>query len=94
MKTRVALAALAAVAGMSLLGACGPDSELVASGRIHSCHMKALQTRIQANPQDTAATAELLDRAALLKAVVETAAPGKRAQLEVAIQKAVAKGCP
>jgi hypothetical protein len=77
-----------------LLGACGPDSELVASGKAHSCQIRAAQARLQANPQDVAAQNELRERAALLRTVIDTADPGDRAALEAAIQTAVSEGCP
>ena len=85
---------IVALFALLMLAACGPDRELVASGKAHRCEIQALQARLQANPQDQAAQAQLTERRELLQAVVETADQGDRAALEAAIQRAVDEGCP
>jgi len=76
------------------LSACGPDSGLVANGKIHSCDMIALQALLQANPTDTDLQEQLLRKREFLNAVIETSDEGDRAALEEAIQAAVlSEGC-
>ena len=81
------------VATLALLAACGPDAELVASGKIHSCTMASLQQQLQANPEDQGLQTQLREASELLQAVIESADEGDRADLQAAIHEAVAAGC-
>lgn len=85
--------ALALAGALSTLG-CGPDAELVASGKAHECAMQAARAQLEANPNDTAAQEALRERSELLQAVIGTAGEGERADLEAAIHAAAAEGCP
>ena len=81
------------VAALLTLAACGPDSILVESGKRHGCNIAALEAQIAANPTDESLQAELLDTNGMLVAVIDTADEGDRADLQAAIQEAVAAGC-
>jgi len=87
------LLSLAIPVALFALTACGPDSELVASGKIHVCGMQALEAQLEANPGDADLLSQLADKAGMLEAVIDTADEGDRADLSAAIQAAVAEGC-
>ena len=76
-----------------LLGACGPDSELVASGKAHACNLKKAAAELEKGPENADLQKKVKEHADLLKAVIDTADEGKRADLEAAIKAAVEKGC-
>lgn len=83
---------LLAVASLSLVG-CGPDSDLVASGKNHACTLAALTVQLEAEPKNEELQAQVQESAAFLQSVVESAGEGDRADLEAAIRDAVAEGC-
>jgi len=72
---------------------CGPDSELVANGKIHKCKLVELAKKLEAEPANTQVQKEIKETNEFLQAVISTADEGKRAALEEAINKAVAEGC-
>jgi len=86
------LCALVAVCALLVVG-CGPDSDLVASGKNHKCKLEALSKKLKADPTDAKVQAELKTTSEYLQAVIETADEGKRAALQGAIDKAFAEGC-
>lgn len=88
---RVLLAVVALCAFM--FAGCGPDAELVASGKAHKCKLLELAKKVQAEPTNTEVQAQIKTTTEDYMAVVETAEEGKRADLEAAINEAVAKGC-
>ena len=92
-RTRLMKVLLSLFATLFMLCACGPDSDLVASGKIHSCDMIALQAQLQANPTDTGLQAQLREKGELLNMVIQSSGEGDRAALHEAIQAAVAEGC-
>ncbi len=87
-----ALGAVLAACVLLAVG-CGPDSELVASGKIHKCKLADLATKLQAEPGNVKIQAEIKTVSDDLQAVINTADEGKRAELEQAINEAFAKGC-
>lgn len=92
MKERLSLV-IGALLAIGLASGCGPDAELVASGKAHACAMQALEAQLEASPGDADLLAQLEDKSGLLQAVIETADPGDQADLQAAIQQAVAEGC-
>ena len=81
-----------AICALLVVG-CGPDPDLVASGKIHSCKLAEATVQLQADPTNAALQKEVNDRASFLQTVVETADEGSRAALQEAITAAVAEGC-
>ncbi len=75
------------------LAACGPDADLIASGKAHSCRLQKATAGLARTPHDEALSAEVREATKLLQAVIETADEGKRAQLGKAIADAVSEGC-
>ena len=81
---------LAAV--LAFAGACGGvDSELVASGKVHSCAIQELERNLAADPENAELQNELEDRRALLETVISTGE--SPADLASAIAEA-AQNCP
>ena len=76
------------------LSACGPDAELVASGKAHVCALQELQARAQANPGDPGLAGQMAQRADFLEAVINSAPEGSRSALQEAINAAAVEGCP
>ena len=75
------------------LAACGPDSELVASGKAHSCRLQLSTKQLAQTPEDAALAADVREATELLQAVIDTVDEGKRSELGKAIAAEVAKGC-
>ena len=81
---------LAAVATLPV--ACGGvDSELVASGKVHSCAIQELERNLAGDPENAELQRELEDRRALLETVISTGE--SPADLASAIAEA-ARNCP
>ena len=76
-----------------LLAACGPDAELVASGKAHSCRLQQATKKLAENPEDASLAATVKDATELLQAVIDTVDESKRSELGKAIATEVAKGC-
>ena len=93
MNLRVLVSVLSVIAFMA--GCSGVDSELVASGKIHACKLAELEKQSgEEDPAKMAAlTAEKIETATLLTAVIETADEGDRSALGAAIKEAVSEGC-
>jgi hypothetical protein len=77
----------------ALLMGCGPDSELVASGKAHKCKLQELSKKLKDDPANAEVAAEIKTVSGYLTAVIESAEEGKRADLTAAIDKAFAEGC-
>ena len=75
------------------LAACGPDADLVASGKAHSCRLQQATRALAKNPEDATLAAEVKDATDMLQTVIDTADEGKRAELGKAIAAEVANGC-
>jgi len=75
------------------LAACGPDPDLVASGKAHSCRVQKATKQLAERPDDDALAAEVREATELLQTVIDTADQGDRAELGKAIAAEVAKGC-
>lgn len=86
------LGALVVLCALLALG-CGPDSELVASGKNHKCKLQALAGKLEAEPGNAEIQEEIKMVADDLRAVIETADDEKRPALQDAIDKAYAAGC-
>jgi predicted lipid-binding transport protein (Tim44 family) len=76
----------------SLLG-CGPDADLVASGKAHSCRLQNATRELADKPGDAALAADVKEATELLQTVIDSADEGERAALGKAIAAAVADGC-
>jgi hypothetical protein len=87
------LVLLPALSIVSLLAACGPDAELVKSGKIHTCNMQKANEGLKEKPDDADLAAQAKEASELLDTVIETAPEGQREALKAAIAQAVAKGC-
>jgi hypothetical protein len=77
----------------ALLVGCGPDQELVASGKAHKCKLQELSKKLKDDPTNTKVAEEIATTSRYLTTVIETADEGKRADLSAAIDKAFAEGC-
>ncbi len=77
----------------ALLVGCGPDSELVASGKAHKCKLQELSKKLGEDPTNAEVAKEIKSVTGYLTTVIETADEGKRADLQAAIDKAFAEGC-
>lgn len=86
------LCAVVAICALFAVG-CGPDSELVASGKNHKCKLQELSKKLAAEPGNAKLQEEIKSVSGDLQAVIETADEGKRADLQAAIDKAFAEGC-
>ena len=75
------------------LAACGPDAELVASGKAHSCRLQEATKQLAENPEDAALAADVKEATELLQAVIDTVDESKRSELGKAIAAEVAQGC-
>lgn len=75
-----------------LLISCGPDSELVASGKSHSCKIRELSKQLEADPGNPEIMEEIARYSRYLKIVIESAGEGGQAELEEAIIEA-SKNC-
>jgi len=71
---------------------CGPDSILVESGKTHSCKLKELQEKMDADPSNVELQNEFKETTQLLNAVIETADEGDQEALKNAIIEA-SKDC-
>ncbi|GEM_PF-1952855 len=87
------LLSVLAIVGLFISTGCGPDSELVASGKNHKCKAAELTKKLEADPNNAALKKELLETAEFLKSVIDSAPQGDRAKLAEAIDKAFAEGC-
>ena len=77
---------------LSLVG-CGPDADLVASGKAHSCRLQNATRALAEAPSDEALAADVKEATELLQAVIDSADEGERAELGKSIAAAVAQGC-
>lgn len=75
------------------LAACGPDAELVASGKAHSCRLQKATRQLVKTPTNDALITEVRESTVFLQSVIDSAGDGNRAELGKAIAGAVAKGC-
>ncbi len=75
------------------LSACGPDKELVKSGKDHTCALEELAKKLKADPGNQKLHEEIRERSVDLKVVIGSAGEGKQAALKEAIANEVAKGC-
>lgn len=91
MKHAFVLGSLLVLATMTT--ACGPDAELVASGKIHTCNLKKAVDALAADPENAELKSKMESHKGLLDAVVGTADEGGRAALKAAIDEAAKAGC-
>lgn len=66
--------------------ACGPDSDLVASGVHHTCAIKELQTKMAADPMNEELKNEFTRTVGFLESVIKSADEADREELRKAIQ--------
>ena len=71
---------------------CGPDSELVASGKVHSCKLKELAEKMKTDPDNAELQEEFIQTGKFLQTVVESAGEGNEEAMREAIN-AAAENC-
>ena len=77
------------------LVACGPDADLVRSGKAHQCTLSKLKAQLAEKPQDPKIQEEIKSTTGLYETVIQSAGEGKKEALEKAIAAAVKDdGCP
>ena len=84
-------ALLFAVALVTLL-ACGPDADLLSSGTRHACNIQDFTAQLAADPGNESIQAQLSESAAFLEINIDQAGEGNRAEMQAAIEEAVAGG--
>ncbi len=75
-----------------MLFACGPDADLLSSGTRHACNIRDFTAQLAADPGNESIQESLSESAAFLEINIDQAGEGNRAEMQAAIQAAVAEG--